>query len=336
MSFRNLEKERYEILKPILFSKEAQSPGTYKNKLHPFCLADGCSSENLHHSFRNEAIDYFKAREIPWHDGYDGMDGSKNSLPSGHLCCSQSMCVNTLFPMTTDKELLQRTFQVYFPEMKEPLPFTTDVPLPNGNYPFMSFEFVGQKTHFEGERNWPQRGANCTSLDFAFFFRRYDGKRQLVLGEWKYTEEYKSHKLPPRDEINKTRWDTYQEGFDTWRADNPNVPTYEHYFVEPFYQLMRQSVLADKMQMEREMNADIVVHLHISPKANKEFSDPFTSPIFSKYGNTVLEAWKGIAHHDQFISIHSESLLTHIEQVVVEDKKPWAEWLLKRYGWWRK
>lgn len=244
------------------------------------------------------------------------------------------MCVNTLFPMATNKELLQNVFQIYFPEMKEPLPFVTDEPLSNGNSPYMCFEFAGKKTHFDGEINWPQRGANCTSLDFAFFFRRYDGKRQLVLGEWKYTEEYKSHKLPPKEEVNKTRWNTYEEDFQIWRSNNPNVPTYENYFVEPFYQLMRQSVLADKMQLEREMNADVVVHLHISPKSNKEFSDSFTSPIFAKYGNTVLDAWKGIALQDKFISVHSESLLTVIGQAVKNDKKEWADWLLKRYGWW--
>jgi len=197
----------------------------------------------------------------------------------------------------------------------------------------MSFEYVGEKTHFEGERKWPQRGAHCTSLDFAFFSRRYDGKKQLVLGEWKYTEEYKSRKLPSKDEINQTQWNTYKEDFKVWRANNPNVPTYEHYFVEPFYQLMRQSVLANKMQLEREMDADIVVHMHISPKANKEFSNTFTSPVFSKYGNTVLEAWKSICPQDKFITVHSESLLTVIEQVA--ENRKWTEWLLKRYGWWR-
>ena len=334
MSFRNLEKERYEKLKSILFSPEAQPSGTYKKKSYSFCLANGHSQENLHSSFRDDVIEYFKKRKIPWHDGFDGQDGSKNTLPSNHLCCSQTMCVNTLYPMTTNKELLQKAFQIYFPEMKEPLPFTYDKFLPNGDYPYMCFEYVGENTHFAGERGWPQRGANCTSLDFAFFFRRYDGKRQLVLGEWKYTEEYKSLKFPPKNEINKTRWNTYKEDFKIWRADNLNVPAYEHYFVEPFYQLMRQSVLADKMQLDREMNADIVTHFHISPKANKEFSDIFTSPIFSKYGNTVLEAWKGIAPQDKFISIHSESLLIGIEQVANKNNN-WADWLLKRYGWWR-
>ena len=331
MSFRDSEKQRYKELKPILFSPDAQSPGTYKNKTYPFCLSDDYSHENLHESFRDEAIEYFEARNIPWHDAPKGQE----SMPSSHLCCSQTMCVNTLFPMTTDKGLLRKTFQVYFPEMKEPLPFTADEPLPNGDYPYMSFEYVGEKTHFEGERKWPQRGAHCTSLDFAFFFRRYDGKKQLVLGEWKYTEEYTGNKLPPKDKINQTRWNTYKEDFKVWRADNPNVPTYEHYFVEPFYQLMRQSVLADKMQLDHEMNADIVVHLHISPKANREFTDFFTSPIFSKYGNTILEAWKSIAPKDKFTSVHSESLLTVIERVAQDDKKAWAEWLLKRYGWWR-
>lgn len=329
MSFRDSEKRRYEKLKPVLFSADAQSPGTYKKNTYPFCLADGYSHENLHESFRNEAIEYFKTRNIPWHDAPEGQE----TLPSPHLCCSQTMCVNTLFPMTTDKELVRNTFQVYFPEMKETLPFTADDPLSNGEYPYMSFEYVGEKTHFEGERKWPQRGAHCTSLDFAFFFRRFDGKRQLVLGEWKYTEEYTGNKLPPTDKINHTRWNTYQCDFQVWRADNPNVPTYEHYFAEPFYQLMRQSVLADKMQLDHEMDADIVVHLHISPKANKEFSNTFTSPVFSKYGNTVLEAWKSICPQDKFICVHSESLLTAIEQVA--ENRKWTEWLLKRYGWCR-
>jgi hypothetical protein len=327
MSFRNREKERYEKLKPVLFSKEAQPAGTYKKKLFPFCLADGYSQENIHESFREDAIEYFRARKIPWHDG------TKDGLPSPHLCCSQTMCVNTLFPMVTDKELLQKVFQIYYPEMKEPLPFDTDEPLPSGDYPYICFEFVGDKVHFEGENGWPQRGANCTSLDFAFIFRRYDDKKQLVLGEWKYTEEYKSLKLPHKDKINETRWETYKEDFGFWRCSNPRVPTYEHYFVEPFYQLMRQSVLAAKMKYEKEMDADVVVHLHISPKSNREFSDFFTSLIFAQYGNTVLEAWKSIAIQDKFTSVHSESLLTQIEQVA--KNKEWSDWLLKRYGWWR-
>lgn len=335
MNFRNQEKQRYEKLKPVLFSKEAQPSGKYKSRNYPFCLADGYSHENLHESFRDDAIEYFKFRDIPWHDGHKDSGGNKNVLPSNHLCCSQTMCVNTLFPMALDKKLLERVFRIYFPEMKKALPITNDKPFPDGSIPYISFEFVGD-THFEGEKGWPQRGANCTSLDFALLFERYDGKKQLVLGEWKYTEEYKSHKLPPKDKINQTRFSTYHKDYGKWRKSNSNAPSYKNYFVEPFYQLMRQSVLAHKMESGNELDADVVVHLHISPKANEDFSDAFTSSTFAKKGNTVLEAWKCTAQKHKFMSVHSESLLTTIEQVAGRKYKDWSKWLLKRYGWWRK
>ncbi|MBW8034742.1 MAG: hypothetical protein FVQ79_03575 [Planctomycetes bacterium] len=89
------------------------------------------------------------------------------------------------------------------------------------------------------------------------------------------------------------------------------------------------------MESENELGADIVAHLHISPKANKKFSDTFTSPVFSKRGNTTLEAWKCVARKGKFISVHSESLLTTIERVAGKGHKNWSKWLLKRYGWWR-
>jgi hypothetical protein len=68
-NFRNLEKEKYLELKSELFSKEAQAKGTYRHRQYDFCLADGHSDENLHSSFRLEAIKYFADRHIPWHDG---------------------------------------------------------------------------------------------------------------------------------------------------------------------------------------------------------------------------------------------------------------------------
>ena len=93
--------------------------------------------------------------------------------------------------------------------------------------------------------------------------------------------------------------------------------------------------IAQKMARAKELNADIVIHLHISPKANREFAEGFTSPIFADYGRTFIDAWKSIAPRDRFFSIDSESLLTAIEQVSPHDKEEWADWLLRRYGWWR-
>ncbi len=334
MTFRDNEKLRYKTIKPKLFSKEAQEPGIYKKKPRPFCLADGYSAENLHESIRDDAIVYFEDRGIPWHEGFSDGDGNKKTLPSNHLCCSQSMCVNCLAPMVRDPGLLKNVFRVFLPELLEPLPFQADRPLENGKQPILSFEYIGTKNHL-GETNWGTRGANCTSVDFAFMFRRNDGLIQLVLGEWKYTEEYRGRKLPEPNKINSTRLRVYRQAFEHWKSNQPNLPPYEVFFVEPFYQLMRQTLLAQKMEREKELQADVVVHIHISPQANREFAETFTSPTLTKYGCTVTEAWKNLAPKGCFIPINSERFLAAIEQAAGDRHKPWTDWLLERYGWWR-
>lgn len=331
MTFRDKEKLRYRSIKAKLFSKQAQTPGTYKGIPRTFCLADDCSAENLHELIRDEAITYFKMRNIPWHEGFSDTDGKERAFPSNHLCCSQSMCVNCLAPMMRDPELLRNVFRVFLPELLEPLPFQADLPLENGRQPILSFEYIGTKSYL-GETNWGTRGANCTSVDFAFMFRRTDGLIQLVLGEWKYTEEYKGRKLPEPNKINSTRLRVYRQAFEHWKSNQPNLPPYEVFFVEPFYQFMRQTLLAQEMERAKEMDIDIVSLVHISPKANREFAEIFTSPTLSKYGSTVTDVWKILAPKGRFLSISSEDFLTAIKQDINGPKKVWADWLLERYG----
>ena len=91
MGFRDREKRRLVPLKPELFSAEACEPGCYGKNRQDFCLRDDRASENLHASIRDVAVDYFRERDILWHDGIGGG-------PSNHLCCSQSFCVNFWFP----------------------------------------------------------------------------------------------------------------------------------------------------------------------------------------------------------------------------------------------
>ena len=71
----------------------------------------------------------------------------------------------------------------------------------------------------------------------------------MVLGEWKYTESYAAP-LPPPEKINPTRLKVYQTAFDVWRVDQPDLPAYESFFVEPFYQLMRLTLLAREMERD--------------------------------------------------------------------------------------
>lgn len=334
MTFRDTEKERYKILKPTLFSPEACDPGTYRGIPRAFCLADGYSAKNLYEGFRDDAIDYFRERGITWHDGRPDEYGNGRGLPSNHLCCSQSACVNALWPMTQDAELLARVFRPFFPELAEALPITADEPLPDGNKPYLAFEWIGTDRYL-GERA-RTRGANATSADFVFRFRRYDGQIHLVLGEWKYTEYYGRKTSPPK----QVQLDIYREAFERWRGGRTDLPDYQGFFTEPFYQLMRLSLLAQEMERARgrgegEMGADLVSVLVIVPNANREYRERFTVPAFERYGRTVSTAWANLALPHRFLCVSTESLLTVIEQVAPQALRDWSDHLLTRYGWWR-
>ncbi|MCH7945302.1 MAG: hypothetical protein IIC73_04710 [Armatimonadetes bacterium] len=331
MTFGEREKNRLVALKPVLFSRAAQPAGTYSGKPRSFCLADDRAVENIHPLVRDAMLEYFKSRGIAWHRG--------EGQPTNHLCSSQVACINTLGPMMTAPDLLADAFRPYYPDLAEPLPLDADGELPGGGHPFLGFEWIGTQSYL-GERNWGTRGVNCTSTDFVFRFRSYDHKIHLVLGEWKYTEEY-PRSLPKPADINRTRWDTYADLYSRWAAAcGDSVPPYETLFVEPFYQLMRQTLLAKEMERARgsgpgEMEADVVSVLHVSPQANREFAQRFTSPSLAQYGRTVTEAWTRIDCPEKFLAISSESLLTSVELAAGANHAEWAEWLLLRYGWWR-
>src|SRR3990170_1142140 len=170
MTYREAEKGKYQGLKNnlSLFSAAAQLNGTYRGRTYPFCLADEHSDENLYMDIRKAAIDYFALRGIPWHDGLEN-----RTLPSNHLCCSQSCCVNFLFPMSERPDIINKVFSTrsLYPEMLEPLPF------PDGTLPYVVFEWIGIDDYLNETRRKPgrrTRGANYTSADFAFRFRRKD------------------------------------------------------------------------------------------------------------------------------------------------------------------
>jgi hypothetical protein len=328
LTYRDREKIRYRELRPKLFSNKAQPSGTYRGSQRDFCLADGHSDENLHESIRKGAIQYFRDRKITWHDGLDN-----RRLPSNHLCCSQSCCINFLYPMVTNKELVSDVFGKIYSDLAEPIVFTKDQPLPNGLFPFMAFEWIGVDDYLGetrrkvGERT---RGANYTSADFAFRFKRKDGRIQIVLGEWKYTEEYRT--LDKGIEVRKQNYlKAFNRSGGVFRRRNDSL--YSTLFFEPFYQLMRLQLLAQEMEYHKEMEADIVTLLHICPKENTEFRNRVTSPELAKMfpGIGTLDIWKELVPSHKFKSVSTEDLLDIISQNVEAKDKEWAEYLERRY-----
>jgi hypothetical protein len=240
--------------------------------------------------------------------------------------------------MAGDPALVEAVLGVFFPELAKAVPVYEDDLLPSGSAPYMAFEWIGSQDYLgEQKRKGGRRtrGANFTSADFAFRFIRKDGRVQLVLGEWKYTEYYVSTDLgiPVRKANYLRTFDRADGVFGPQRLD-----LYDSLFFDPFYQLMRLQLLAQEMEtggLGREMDADVVSVLHICPTANREFREHVTSPRLKAMfpGKGTLDIWKDLLPEDRFLSISVEDLLEAIVQKGWSIDRDWVRYLGDRFRW---
>ena len=304
------------------FSDPARQDGEHKGKFRDFCLPIEHAEENLITEARKAAVDWFDTHDIKWHDG-------KDVNPSNHLCDSQVCCVNFLFPFADRPEPLASLLRPLFPELRRV------VPIEDGEC--VAFEWIGERNYL-GERvragGRRTRGANFTSADAAVAFERADGKKQVVLIEWKYTESY--HSIHIKTSSRGTdRTTIYQPLFDKEDCplDKGLIPSFESLFFEPFYQLMRQQFLALGMEKARELKADIVSLLHVAPDHNKDFRR-VTSPGLKPLGDTATGVWKRLVKPSgRFLSVSTERLFGRLLVEPPAEMKPWAEYLIRRYPW---
>ena len=250
MGFRDREKRRLVPLKP------------------EFCLRDDRASENLHASIRDVAVDYFRERDILWHDGIGGG-------PSNHLCCSQSFCVNFWFLFREAPGPLAAVLRGLGFDAAEVLPFELGRIGPGGRPGYMAFEWIGERNYLgEGlggkavRDDARSRGHHFTSLDFACRFRRSDGLIQIVSGEWKYTEYYSNEQDMRFSDNGTDRLKIYKPSLDA--ADCQIVLDglqQEALFFDLFDQLMRQQLLCSaivwtRLSCRRFRNNEVRLHLH--------------------------------------------------------------------------
>ena len=343
MTFRDREKKRYEATRHTLFGPEASGHGTYRGISRPFCLPDDHSSHNLYDGIREEAITYFSQRSITWHDGRSG-----RSLPSNHLCCSQSCCVNFLFPLATRPDLLQKVLTHIYPDVKEVLPFEGDRISEEDRPLYLAFEWIGLEDYLgeHGDRPGARtRGKNYTSVDFAFRYRRDDGRIHLILGEWKYTENADSTDYGTSNKASdrkpERRKSTYWPAFTRPGGffDGYGEDLYHALFFGATYQWFRLELLAQEMEIKEEADADVVSVLWVCPEANAEFREKATIPTYLKDshpGSSLLEIWGQLVGSQRFQEISSESLrdiLLEVGSGEGDDVQSWAEYLDRRYGW---
>lgn len=336
MDFRDREKKRQLGVAQELFTADALSKeGTYHRHSYPFCLADDCSSENLWEGLRKDALDYFDACEINWHAGFRRPESgpAAKRFPSGHLCDSQSFCVNVWWPFTRAPERLAAVLRGLGYPVAEVLPIISD-----SRQLYVAFEWIGEHNYLgEGRGGKPRpdekraRGALCTSADAMVRFRRHDGQVQIILVEWKYTEFY-----APKDirfsESGTDRLNIYAPHLN--RSDSPfarsPVPQ-EALFFDPFYQLLRLQLLAAAMERANEMSADIVSVLHLVPHVNRELLEGITSPKLKYLDSNIHDVWRRIVGDTRFVARHVDQDVLPLVVREAPDSS-WAEWLQRRYA----
>lgn len=262
--------------------------GLFKNLDREFVLKD--PTLNLWAGIREDVIQYFSNNKIPfWDSGCE---------PTGHLLSSQIACLNHLYFLRQRKDIASAVLKGIDSDVK------TALILDNCDG-YVDFEVIGSKNYL-GEK-LHTRGANSTSVDAAMLAELNNGKRRLYFIEWKYVETY-SKASKAEGESGKTRLGIYQPFL--MHPDSPlKVSNIEGLFTEPYYQLMRQTLLASEIVKAREYQADSYLHIHAIPKDNLELKNVNTASG-KLIGNTLEQTWKNILKKpSQYVAIDPQDLL---------------------------
>jgi len=279
--------------------------GIFMGQEREFVLSD--RKANLWKGIEKDAIEYFARNGIGWWKSTD--------KPTGHLLSSQIACVNHLYPIRHRQDLANTILKQIDPSFKQALVVDDG---------FVEFEKVGQQVL--GKERALTRGANSTSIDAMMLGEKNDGKKVLILIEWKYTEHYTNSSLLVA-KSGTSRLDNYKALLE---AENCPIQcaNLEDLFYEPFYQLMRQTLLGWTMTKRMEYNTTDWLHLHIIPSENKELKEYVTSPGLA--GNTMEAAWKNVLRQpDKYIVIDPADFLHPIRQCA--DTKSITSYLEQRY-----
>lgn len=269
---------------------------------------------NLAPAIRAAAPAYFEHHDITWH------------RHRNHGLSSQVCCLNFLMPLAERPEalsyLVATALGIGAPEMLA----VEDGP--EGRPWFVGFEWVGDRDYLN-EGAVRTRGANATSADAILRFRS-EGRIETLLIEWKYTEAYGA---PIPSAGNPTRTKRYQD-----LAFTPAGPLrsdlslgLSDFFYEPFYQLLRQQMLAVRMQAAGERQAARVRVLHIAPRGNRALQ-AVTAPALRPHGTNAFAAFRSVlGEPDTFVSCATETVFGPLLRAPDASTAEWAAYLRDRY-----
>lgn len=321
-------------------SVQARSPADPQGQRHPHLLALGCELENLYPAGGHPAAiqDFFRNREIKWWKSTRSGDSSRTGKdsPTRNLSSSQVCCVNFLFPLAQVPGALLAFLRFIDQDVVEIIPVTDG----DGHTSEVEFEWVGWQTSLEN--GLLNRGALQTSTDALIIARTHSGSRAYLI-EWKYSEQY----LGARDKAagSKTSAATltrrYLGLFQQSGSSFKQSCRFESFHWEPFYQLMRLQLLADKITrhgVTRDLKVDEASLVVVCPAANEAYRQVVRrTPLGKQFPamNTVEEIMRATLKRPERFSMPSqEQIVAHLRRgPLAQALAPWLAYHQRRYGW---
>jgi hypothetical protein len=293
------------------FTEAGKLPGRIGARTYPFAIDPALWDQNLYPPIREECKSYF-GNDITWH------------RMRNHLLSSQICCLNFLMPFATRPRALADLLTPLYGPGLDMLPVEEKHP-----DRFVAFEWIGGDYLNESRNGNRRRGSNCTSADAAVKFRKH-GRTHLVLIEWKYTETYRA---PPNKLVESTRLRRYREL--VFAPAGPVRATSEFeiqdLFWEPFYQLLRQQMLAHQVEVRSHDGCDEASVLHTAPRANKAFQR-ITAPVLRVRSGAATEIWASLlVDPTRFLSVATEDLFGRFDASRHSGLEDWSEYIRDRY-----
>ena len=310
-------------------SASGRSPTDDAARGYPYMLALGLEDENLYPLLRGAggARQFFGERGIKWwrHCGFD--DPSADG-PTRNMASSQIACVNSLLPLRGNDDGLLAVLAA----IDDDVTGIVRIEDPRaGTSSTVEFEWIGLGHALEGEA-YTTRGEFATSIDAFMVAETRVGRRAYLL-EWKYTESYGKNDKG-RGRKGRTRRRRYGKRYAASPAFRDGIPL-DAWLHEPFYQIMRQRLLADRMVANGELGVSEAKVVLVVPDGNVAYRSDITSPVLQgEFPElvTVEDVTRAAMNApDRDFGVVSQDVLGDAARAWGGPQ--WSRYQRERYGW---
>ncbi|MDR0816365.1 MAG: hypothetical protein LBN28_03090 [Desulfovibrio sp.] len=334
MSNYKTRQKEYALTKRAELCSGDSGNGKFRRKEYPFVLQN--ASHNLFADICKDAIKYFNKQGIGFwcSSGKSDIEGEKLNLPTGHMLSSQVACINHLFKLRNDGHGATALLKGLDRNISEAL--LVNINDTDDSQGYVEFEAIGGGSYLN-EGVMLKRGANCTSLDALMRGGTKSGAVVLFLIEWKYVEKYIYVQTKWTGDGGETRQKRYCSFFSkdgspfTFCNNDCDEDFFKWLFCEPYYQLMRQTLLGWQMihNGKANGNASEFQHIHVIPQHNHEL----LKKSQSKPGENISgleDTWKScLRERERYRIIDPKDLLAPLQQF--ESYAELLKYLEKRY-----